>query len=222
MYDNTYQSPGANKAVTRPHQTITMTAMWDDIKRILDTYQPSDEIESRKATALEGAQSAVIVPLFMVAEEIGILIIGRSDHVKLHRGQMGFPGGMMEDKDDGDLLRTAARETDEEVGIFSDQINILGKLKTRKTYTTGIVVTPFVGSIPFPYTFSPDPMEVKSMHTASLVQLLNTVQGKDNQFDLPPPVYTIDERPVWGLTASILAELAQVLEPVLKTDSFPE
>jgi len=215
MYDNTYQSPGANKAVTRPHQTITMATMWDDIKRILDTYQPSDEIKSRKATALEGAQSAVIVPLFTVAEEIGILIIGRSDHVKLHRGQMGFPGGMMEDKDDGDLLRTAARETDEELGIFSDQIDILGKLKTRKTYTTGIVVTPFVGVIPFPYTFSPDPLEVKSMHTSSLVRLLKTVQGEDNQFDLPPPVYTIDERPVWGLTAGILAELAQVLEPVL-------
>ncbi len=192
-----------------------MHVMWDDIKRILDAYQLSDEIKQRKATALEGAQSAVIVPLFMVAEEIGILIIGRSDHVKLHRGQMGFPGGMMEDRDDGDLLRTAVRETEEELGILSDQINILGKLKTRKTYSTGITVTPFVGSIPFPYTFSPDPMEVKSMHTASLVQLLKTVQGEDNQFDLPPPVYPIDERPIWGLTAGILTELAQVLGPVL-------
>ena len=192
-----------------------MSVMWDDIKRILDAYQQSDEFKTREATALEGTLSAVIVPLFMVAGEIGVLIIERSDHVKLHRGQMGFPGGMMEDKDNGDLLRTAVRETDEELGIFSDQINIFGKLKTRKTHTTGIIVTPFVGSIPFPYTFSPDPLEVKSMHTASLVQLLKTVQGEDNQFDLPPPVYTIDKRPVWGLTAGILAELAQVLEPVL-------
>ncbi|MFV1957676.1 MAG: hypothetical protein ACC640_07845, partial [bacterium] len=90
--------------MTSLYQTFTMHVMWDDIKRILDAYQLSDEIKQREATALEGAQSAVIVPLFMVAEEIGILIIGRSDHVKLHRGQMGFPGGMMEDRDDGDLL----------------------------------------------------------------------------------------------------------------------
>ncbi len=192
-----------------------MQVMWDDIKRILNAYELSDEMDQGEVTALEGAQSAVIVPLFLAAEELGILIIERSDHVKLHRGQMGFPGGMMEDRDDGDLLRTAIRETEEELGILSDQINILGRLKTRKTYSTGITVTPFVGSIPFPYTFSPDPLEVKSMHTASLVQLLETVQRKDNQFKLPPPVYSIDERPVWGLTAGIFTELAQVLGPVL-------
>lgn len=189
--------------------------MWDEIRQALAAHQ-QDENSSQEVKPEDETLSAVIVPLFLARNKLGVLFIERSERVGLHRGQIGFPGGMMEDKDRGDPVRTALRETEEEIGLFPDMITILGRLKTRRTDTTGITVTPFVASIPFPYTFSPDPVEIKGMHTGLLETVRDTESGQGNPFELPPPVYTIDEKPVWGLTAAIFTELLEVLAPVFR------
>ena len=187
--------------------------MWDDIRKALEARGP-DGYSSGKDDDTDGARSAVIVPLFQAQSGLGILFIERSDQVKLHRGQMGFPGGMMEEKDGEDPMRTALRETEEEIGLFPEMVTILGHLRTRRTYTTGITVTPFVASVPFPYTYSPDPVEIKEIHPGLIETVKDTKSGQENPFGLPGPVYTIRDKPVWGLTAAIFTELLEVLEPI--------
>jgi 8-oxo-dGTP pyrophosphatase MutT (NUDIX family) len=143
------------------------------------------------------------------------MFIRRSENIGLHRGQMGFPGGMAEPGDYGDLLRTALRESHEEVGILPEDVDIAGNLKTRSTIQTGLKVRPFVGIIPWPYSFKPDGLEVQSVHITDLKKMAADVQGIGNRYGLLPPVYPVDDLPVWGLTARMVTELLEVLEPVI-------
>jgi len=161
------------------------------------------------------ARAAVLTPLFEHKGELGIILIRRSENIGVHRGQIGFPGGMQEPGDDEDLLKTALREAEEELGIIPEDITVLGRLSDRHTVVSGILVSPFVGHIPFPYSFSSDPIEVASFHSTPVKTLLETREEAEGSFDLPVPVYLLGSLPVWGLTARIIMELAEVLEPVL-------
>jgi len=196
--------------VTGISQPFTMTPMIEQVKGLLNSYR------SPIHDPAPDANSAVIVPLFEHGGEIWITFIRRSENVGLHRGQMGFPGGMSEPEDRGDSLRTALREATEEIGLFSGDIDISGTLGARSALQTGLIVQPFVGIIPWPYRFTPDPVEVQSIHHARLRELAEKVQDADNVFRLIPPVYPVDNQPVWGLTARIVSELLEVLGPVLK------
>ena len=131
-------------------------------------------------------------------------LIQRSEDTGLHRGQMGFPGGMVEPGDSGDLLRTALRESEEEIMIFSEDVQIIGELEQ-------LTVKPYVGIIPYPYNFSPDPIEVQGTHMAALKALARDVITGDNSFELPPPIYPVNGKPVWGLTAKIITELLELI-----------
>jgi 8-oxo-dGTP pyrophosphatase MutT (NUDIX family) len=161
------------------------------------------------------ANSAVIVPLSERTGQIWVTFIRRSETVGMHRGQMGFPGGMSEPEDGGDSLRTALRETEEEIGLHSGDIEVTGILSLRPTLKTGLKVLPFVGILPWPYAFSLDEVEVRSIHHAPLKPLARGVLREENPFGLPPPVYPVDGLPVWGLTARIVEELLEVLDPVM-------
>jgi len=187
-----------------------MTAITDEIKRLVSHHSGSGTAPSR-----EPATSAVLVPLQLLDGGLGITFIKRSEDIGLHRGQMGFPGGMAEPADEGDLLRTALRESREEVGIEAQDVDIAGPLFARSTIKSGLSVQPFVGIIPWPYPFTPDPREVQSVHTADLKTLASARLGEGNRFGLIPPVYPLDNEAVWGLTARILEELLEVLGPLI-------
>jgi len=159
--------------------------------------------------------AAVLVPLFEYLNRLWVILIRRSETFGLHRGQMGFPGGMSEDSDGGDSLRTALRETEEEIGLAPCDVEIAGTLSIRPTLKTGLKVQPFVGLIPWPYRFSPDPLEIRSVHYAPLADLAGSVMGEGNDYGLIPPVYPVDGFPVWGLTGRIVAELLEVLDPMI-------
>lgn len=180
-----------------------MNSMLHKIAKALQDYRPHDL--HRKARA------AVLVPLFDDGRGPGLVLIRRSEEIRLHRGQMGFPGGMVEEGDRGDLLLTALREAEEEIGLRRDDVRIIGELAQRRTILSDLTVKPYVGSIPFPYSFSPDPREVQSTHVAVLASLRRDVLTGPNTFDLPPPVYPVDGLPVWGLTAGMITELLEVL-----------
>ena len=157
------------------------------------------------------ANSAVLVPLFDSGSDAGVVFILTSSDGGPHSAQMGFPGGMAEDQDDGDLLRTALRESEEELGIRPEDVQIIGELGQRPTIVSGLVVKPFVGIIPWPYTLKPDPAEVQSAHASTIRTMGREVMNGKNPFNLPPPVYPVDGRPVWGLTARIITELLEKL-----------
>jgi 8-oxo-dGTP pyrophosphatase MutT (NUDIX family) len=187
-----------------------MIAMIEEVKHLISDYSAS-----ASDPCPDSANCAVIIPLFWHSQSLWITFIRRSESIGLHRGQMGFPGGMVEPADHGDLLMTALRELSEEIGIQAEDVDIAGNLKTRSTTNTGFKVKPFVGIIPWPCGFSPDPLEVQSVHTADLGVMAAGVLGSGNRFGLLPPVYPVDDQPVWGLTARMVRELLEVLKPVI-------
>ncbi len=131
--------------------------MIDEIQSLLSNYRP--DFTGAQKPPLHRA--AVLILLYMVDREMGIVLIRRSDDVGLHRGQMGFPGGMVEPGDNGELLGTALREVEEELRVDPAHIRIMGRMSDRNTTVSGILVTPFVGLIPFPYAFCPDTREIQ-------------------------------------------------------------
>ena len=185
--------------------------MLDEIIKALD----SNSTPAADTTAKFRANSAVLVPLFASGSDAGILFIHRSKDGGPHSAQMGFPGGMAEENDNGDLLRTALRESEEELGIKPDEVHIIGELGQRPTIVSGLVVKPFVGIIPWPYALSPDPAEVQSAHASTIRTMHRDVLNGANPFNLPPPVYPVDGRPVWGLTAKIVTELLERLDAAI-------
>ena len=194
--------------MTKLEAPVTMSSMLQKIRHSIKEHQPRDLHQT--------ANSAVLIPLFEYNGKVGLVLIQRSETTGLHRGQMGFPGGMVEPEDSGDLVRTALRESEEEINLFHEDVQIIGELSQRQTILSELTVKPFVGIIPYPYNFSPDPVEVTGTCTATLNTLVNDVITGDNSFELPPPIYPVNGKPVWGLTAKIITELLDLVGPVIQ------
>jgi 8-oxo-dGTP pyrophosphatase MutT (NUDIX family) len=113
------------------------------------------------ATAPDLVSAGVLVPLFLKDEKLQVLFTQRTLAVKDHRGQIAFPGGVR-DPEDPHLLATALRECQEEIGLDPEAVEVQGALPAVATIT-GYYITPFVGIIPHPYNFQPNPREVKRL-----------------------------------------------------------
>ncbi|MCX6259382.1 MAG: CoA pyrophosphatase [Bacteroidia bacterium] len=108
------------------------------IKERLKVYQ-AKEIQCPKST-----WAGVIIPIFEKDGKPFIVLTKRTHTVKIHKGEVSFPGGMYEDKD-GDRINTAIRECCEEIGVKKNDMEILGRLDDMFTLT-GVCVRPYVGS----------------------------------------------------------------------------
>jgi 8-oxo-dGTP pyrophosphatase MutT (NUDIX family) len=80
-------------------------------------------------------QAAVLLPIFHHAGDYHLILTKRTDTVKHHKGQVSFPGGTFEPAD-GDLLRTALRESQEEIGVHPQHVTVLGRLDDLPTFST--------------------------------------------------------------------------------------
>ena len=158
--------------------------------------------------------AAVLVGLVDWPEGITVLLTQRTEHLQDHAGQISFPGGRIEPQDDGPE-DAALRETEEEIGLPRDQIELIGRLDTYET-STGYEVVPVVGLVRPPFVLLPDPHEVADVFEVPLAFILdpNNVetrsrpwQGGRRQFFVLP----YQQRYIWGATAGMLVNLAQVL-----------
>lgn len=162
--------------------------------------------------------AAVLVPLLIKNGECHLLFTRRTEMVNSHKGQVSFPGGLIEPQDNGPTA-TALRETYEEIGIPPEKIKILGQLDDVYTASTGFVITPIVGRIPWPVQLKISAEEVSRVFTIPLSWLANPDHLEERSMALPdgcviPDVlyykpYNGEE--VWGITARITLKLLQVL-----------
>jgi 8-oxo-dGTP pyrophosphatase MutT (NUDIX family) len=161
-------------------------------------------------------RAAVLVPIFRKDGQYYLLFIKRTDRVRVHKGQISFPGGAYEERD-GSLLNAALRESAEEIGLAADDIQILGELDDQESITTNYVITPFLALIPHPYHFRLDRHEVQELLEVPISALLD----KDNQHTeiLPDKRITYSYRyrneVIWGATARILQRLLNMLGETL-------
>ncbi len=157
-------------------------------------------------------RAAVLIPVRTVPG-VGLVMtmIRRSDG-GTHAGQMAFPGGRFEDGIDGSLLATAVRETYEEVGIAPSDIEMVGALPERRTYSSAYVVSPFVGRIPHPYEFAAEVREVDRIIDAPIEAFRERAkrrfvpwqyQGKA----VEAPAVEVEGELVWGLSLNIIEDL---------------
>ncbi|MBM4192661.1 MAG: CoA pyrophosphatase [Gammaproteobacteria bacterium] len=158
--------------------------------------------------------AAVLVPVLDRGDDLGILLTLRSSHLKNHAGQISFPGGRIE-ASDSDPLSAALRETEEEIGLCGDQIDVAGYLPDHLVIT-GYRVTPVVGFIRPNFSLTPDPTEVVEVFEVPLsfvldernhVPAVRHFKGEDVHFiDFPFGHHTI-----WGATAGMLMTLYRTL-----------
>ncbi len=169
----------------------------------------------------EARPAAVLIPIFHDAHEWHLVYTRRTDEVEQHRGQVSFPGGLIEDHDTS-ALETALREAEEEIGLQKDSVQIIGSLDVLLTVTQ-FQVLPFVGKIAWPYEFSPNPDEVARVFSVPLTWLLNT-DNLELRFRYPVPngpsvpVYYFkpyQDEVIWGATARITLNLLEIIKPLL-------
>ncbi len=146
-------------------------------------------------------RAAVLVPLLVKADELHLLLTQRSFEVATHKGQVSFPGGMIE-PDDVSLEATALRETYEEVGIPPKEVRLLGRLDEMATTTSGFVISPFVGTIPAGVARLTSDREVARILEVPLAHLLESPESAS---------WTWDGAVIWGATARILNGFLRIL-----------
>ncbi len=160
--------------------------------------------------------AAVLIALFNKDSEPHVLLTKRSDHVEHHKGEISFPGGKM-DYTDPDLVSCALRETEEEVGVQREDVQILGEMDDFYTVATNYLVVPFVGVIPYPYEFRPSPWEIEEVLSVPLRVFFDpalvahdtwTVHGKP----LRMTFYHWKGHTIWGATARILENFTGLLD----------
>ncbi|HUY20658.1 MAG TPA: CoA pyrophosphatase [Candidatus Binataceae bacterium] len=173
-------------------------------------------LDPKTAAQPEGERlAAVLVPIFERSGDLHLLYILRSDHVS-HRGQVAFPGGRV-DPEDQSPMAAALRETHEEVGIEPAAVEVLGAFPGMRTATSGIMVAPFAGLIPWPTTLRANPHEVAEIFSVPMAVLRDTryrqtyIWQRDGlEWRFPAIVY--DNRPIWGLTYRITMSLIETME----------
>jgi 8-oxo-dGTP pyrophosphatase MutT (NUDIX family) len=161
--------------------------------------------------------AAVLIPLLWSQDQWHILYTRRNANLPEHSGQVAFPGGRM-DPEDANLDATALRETWEEIGITSEDVNILGRLPRFLTITN-YLVTPVVGTIPWPYPIQAAQEEVSRIFSVPLEWLADPQNRELRQRALPAPFGPIsviffkeyDGEVVWGATARFTLTLIETL-----------
>jgi 8-oxo-dGTP pyrophosphatase MutT (NUDIX family) len=159
-------------------------------------------------------RAAVVVPLFNKDGSCHLLFTRRTQEVKYHKGQISFPGGAF-DEEDGDLRRTALRETFEEIGLTEKDVQIIGILDDIVT-TTNFIVTPFVGCFKYPYPFRLSPREIDELIEVPLSVLLDPACFGEREIvdgDQRRLVYNYQCGPhaIWGATALILKQFLELI-----------
>ena len=128
------------------------------------------------------------------------------------RARCRFPGGSFEPAD-GDLLTTALRESYEEVGIQPEHVSILGRLDDLPTFSTSFTISPFVGLIPYPYPFRPNPIEVAIVFDVPLSVLADPtverryIRARDDGATIEDYEFHVNGHVIWGATARIIQPL---------------
>ena len=149
-----------------------------------------------------------------------IVLIIRNTYKGIHSAQIAFPGGKYE-QEDKDFAFTALRETQEEIGISPDQIEIVKSFTKLYITPSNFMVYPFLGISREKLTFIPDPNEVAAIIELPLSVLLNdsivieTNVSTSYLGDIDITAFKIENKIVWGATAMMLSELKDVLNEVL-------
>jgi 8-oxo-dGTP pyrophosphatase MutT (NUDIX family) len=183
---------------------------------------PSLWLEGQEIKEADLKSAAVLVPLVERPEGLTVLLTKRTDHLNNHAGQISFPGGRVEPEDEN-AVETALRETEEEIGVGREHIEIITEIDTYRT-GTGYRITPVVGFVSPDYILQIDEFEVAEVFEVPLSFLMDPTnhhrrsavyKGIERHFYVMP----FEDRDIWGATAGMLVALhARIAEPEAITE----
>ena len=178
------------------------------IRETLKKYTPS---------VLEyGSPSAVLVPLFERQGSIYILFTARGYDVEHHKGQVSFPGGVVENCDKS-FNDTAIRESNEEIGLMPKDVEILGSLDETFVTVSKFTIHPVVAIIPEKYDFKIQRKEVDRIITVPINVFAPGSSNRKEYYEYEKgniwygPTYLFDNDVIWGATAKIMDKFTKLL-----------
>lgn len=180
----------------------------DRLRASLDSSVDDPEWASRTNT-VPGAGEREAGVLILFSEQAAgreLLFIERSATMRSHPGQIAFPGGGAEPEDD-DVVDTALREAEEEVGLAPDGVTVFGQLPTVTVPVSGFRVTPVLGWWSEPTEIGVrDPAEVAAVHQIPLTQLTDpaTRYAMLHPRGRGGPGFQIGELMIWGMTGYLV------------------
>ena len=157
--------------------------------------------------------AAVLVPLVDRPQGFSIQLTQRTAHLKSHAGQIAFPGGRIDDAD-ADEVAAALREAEEEIGLDRTYVEPVGRLD-RYVTRTGFTVTPVVALVEPGFTLTLNPNEVDDAFEVPLDFILDPGNRQTESYDFQGVtryfyVFRYDQRNIWGATAGMLVNLAEI------------
>ncbi len=187
------------------------------LSQVLKSHQ---DLRPQKQVGLTPA--AVLLPLHRDQGEDYLLFTRRTETLRHHKGQISFPGGKF-DLEDQQMMQTALRENQEELGIEPSDVKLLGSMAPFETITH-YNLYPIIGRFDWPYTLDPNPAEISQVIRVPLRHLLDPANYRLEQKryqDRDYPIHYFDFLPhiIWGITGQILFEFFEYLllaQPELK------
>ncbi len=176
-------------------------------------------LEPAAASALDvrgRTDAGVLVALYLDGGRLHAVLTRRRDDMRRHPGEISFPGGRHDDTDP-DLLATALREAEEEIGLAPSGVRVLGALQPTPTIATGYAIYPFVGLIEPGMAWTLSPREVAEVLELALDDL-QAGYGRRRLLRRGVPIrtdtYVVGDDLIWGATARILADLFERIGPL--------
>ena len=173
------------------------------------------DIIAKRQAAGKVTRAAVLIPLLLQPNGLSVLLTQRTAHLRDHGGQISFPGGRMDPEDAGPN-ETALRESEEEIGLERERVEIIGQLPEYLT-VSGYSVTPIIGLVKPQAEYVLDEFEVADIFEVPLsflmdpanhqVRVWQSEQGSRRFYSMP-----YEGRFIWGATAGMLRNLYHLLK----------
>ena len=200
-----------------------------NLKRVFDYELPGYQAQTLMSPIRESEKyrqpgpnhrtACVMALLHPKNEELFVTFIKRaaSHPADKHAGQIGFPGGKYEEED-GSLIDCALRETNEEIGVKSDDIEIIGQLTSLYVFASDFMVHPFVGYLDYAPDYIPQVEEVAGIYDFPVKNLVDPNYKVNRKvlvsegFHLDAPGYNVNGDFLWGATAMISSALESLVK----------
>lgn len=188
---------------------------WEAHRKMINYMRP--KVTDVELIDPDARQGAVLALLYPKNKEPHIALMLRNKYDGTHSGQVSFPGGKREIQDK-DLMQTALREAHEEMNILPDRVTVVGALSKVYIPPSRFLVSPFIGYSMERPRFKPDQIEVAEIIEAPLRLILEESSIKEKPIfvqvtnsELDVKYFDIFGHTVWGATAMMLKELAEIL-----------
>ena len=187
------------------------TALAEQLSAVLLKPSVAGTLDVRGRT-----DAGVLVALYVDGGRLHAVLTRRRDDLRRHPGEISFPGGR-HDETDPDLLATALREAEEEIGLAPAAVRVLGALQPTPTIATGYAIYPFVGLIEAGLAWTLSAREVAEVLELSLEDLQAGYARRRllrRGVPIRTDTYVVGDDLIWGATARILADLFERLGPL--------